>query len=99
MGDIGDYWKEHREHKRRFKPEGDRRRTETARRVFKKLGVIWQELNEHHWQIFHVNKKGQDLVIQFWPTTSAWHWPGQKQTRIGLNPLLSHMGFPHKRRS
>lgn len=84
MGDIGDYWRESRQHGKNVK----RTRLATAGRVFRKLKVNYSVFTESHWRIFYEGRE-----IDFWPTTSSWRVSDENETQYGLKKLLDMLGF------
>jgi hypothetical protein len=65
MGDIGDYWREHKEYKSRKKAEQRRLIPSLINRV-RKAGLYLEPLDayEEHWRVAE--------AFDWWPSTGYW---------------------------
>ena len=78
MGEVGDYWREHREYKRRqprSEPAssggggGGGKLPERLTKAWVKLG--FRACSSWHWQAQHHGKP-----LDYWPTAHKWRWNG-----------------------
>lgn len=71
MGDVGDYWREHREYKRSKElSTGGTRRPATLVKFTKQHEAIgFRKCSDWHWQA----KIGSDL-LDFWPSKEKWRF-------------------------
>lgn len=88
MGDVGDYWRDHKEYKRQQKKDW----VASAERVFSRLKLNYSRLTGDHWRIYHEGKE-----VDFWPTTGAWRTDDMPKARHGLKHLLNFLGFEDER--
>lgn len=74
MGDIGDYWREHREY-RRSRGLPARSSKPPAKRVKFRASDAkagWRQCSEWHWQ----RRVAGDL-LDYWPSKDKWRWRGE----------------------
>lgn len=84
MGELGEYWREHKEHKRQRKEEDRERRnknTEAAMRLLNESGFEYEILNHDPMHILIQN-------FQFWPTTGTWINQDTGHRGFGIKTLL-----------
>jgi hypothetical protein len=77
MGDLGDYWREHRAYlKSRGIRRGGSRRAATFVKLLKRHRDLgFEAKSEWHWQ----TKVDGDL-LDYWPSKNKWRWRGETKT-------------------
>ena len=83
MGDVGEYWREHREY---LRSQGISRSRPKPRAVlvkftkkFEKAG--FRQCSDWHWQATVAGE-----LLDFWPSKSKWRYRGE--TRVGNDDEL-----------
>ena len=73
MGDVGDYWREHREYQRSNGISRSRARPRAVYVAFKKKHekMGFRQCSDWHWQA-----KINGEILDFWPSKSKWRYQG-----------------------
>lgn len=73
MGDLGDYWREHKDYQRSKGIRRSRPKRSATIVKFKKKheAAGFRQCSEWHWQA----TVGGDL-LDFWPSKNKWRWRG-----------------------
>lgn len=84
MGDVGDYWREHREY---LRSKGISRSRPKPRATLVKFGKKYEKLgfrkcSDWHWQI---SLRGN--LLDYWPSKSKWRYLGVTTTGIEIDLL------------
>lgn len=82
MGDIGDYWREHKEY---AKTQKLKRRNKGFSVVSEldKAGIEYYQLSEEHYRIPMTN-----FFFDWWPSTGKWRSKDGKQSGYNVRPLI-----------
>ena len=91
MGDIGDYWREHREHRKRVNPE----RTDEALRNIEKLSLMQGVEVTHHTE-WHVTFFYRGRAADLYPSTGKWLGRKPKRSGYGIQAAASFLGINWK---
>lgn len=88
MGDIGDYWREHRDHRNRdlknLKLEQNKR---SSIGLLKKKGIQFESLYEGDHLVVSANGR----VFDFWPATGKWQERGVSSSFRGVRELITEI--------
>lgn len=74
MGDLGDYWREHKEYKREQKQKFGRKIPDVKKRV-EDAGHDIRQLSHDHYRV--------DNLIDWWPTTGTWRYKDGRKLKGG----------------
>lgn len=83
MGDVGDYWNEHREYRRQ-------QRIKNAPKIAKQVDGCVTELIKRGYQVIRFSEHHYrvDQRFDYWPTTGRWRAMDGSKRGSMLRPLL-----------
>lgn len=83
MGDVGDYWNEHREYKRQ-------KRREEAPKIARQVDACVTKLVERGYEVIRFSEHHYrvDGRFDYWPSTGRWRSMDGTQSGSMLQPLL-----------
>lgn len=82
MGDVGDYWREHKEYVKEQKQK-HRSKASMAMQEVNKSGLDYRELSNEHFRVSLTND-----WFDWWPSTGYWKSKDGKQTGYGVFKLI-----------
>lgn len=88
MGDVGDYWKDVREHRRNLKSE----RTEILLKDVHMLSLVQGMEVTHHTE-FHLTLSLHGRAVDFYPTTGKWSGRKPARTGHGIKSVAGYLGL------
>lgn len=82
MGDVGDYWREHREYVREKKAK-DRKRIPEFLAALRKAGHVLEQFSDDHYRV--------DGIFDYWPSTGTWREVNGKRRGHGVYRLIKEL--------
>ena len=82
MGDIGDYWREHKEYVQ-TKKNNYRSKADGALAKLSNAGIDFRQLSHGHYRISLTND-----FIDYWPSTGKWRSKDGKATGYEVSSLI-----------
>lgn len=93
MGDVGDYWNEHKEWRRSVegKQHHEKRRAKAIHTLKHCPGIkiVGRKNNDEHY-ILEVQGDRGPCTVDFWPSTLKWSKRKSKATGSGVRSLVSY---------
>ena len=77
MGDVGDYWREHRDY---LRSRGITRRGTKRPAVAARLTNEWRSLGFRACTDWHWQARITCVLVDYWPSKGKWSWGGRIET-------------------